>query len=181
MKIILASSSPRRSEILKKAGYEFEVITSDFVEIKDGKNPAAIAQENALGKVTDPFYTTRTIRKVGMGIPLLKLAAEQAGGELTVVSKTRENDPVSHGTEVKATFCTDSIDFTPVGDMAATLCVLIQGHPDISYVFRHKTPELDVSLDTSEMREVLGEGISLGEPEILEWIAGYLRQQYNNE
>lgn len=138
-------------------------------------------EENALGKVTDPFYTTHTIRKVGMGIPLLKLAAEQAGGELTVVSKTRESDPVSHGTEVKATFCTDSIDFTPVGDMAATLCVLIQGHPDISYVFRHKTPELDVSLDTSEMREVLGEGISLGEPEILEWIAGYLRQQYNNE
>lgn len=55
MKIILASSSPRRSEILKKAGYEFEVITSDFVEIKDGKNPSAIAQENALGKAKNVF------------------------------------------------------------------------------------------------------------------------------
>lgn len=137
--------------------------------------------EKTLERVIDPFYTTRTTRKVGMGIPLLKLAAEQAGGELTIVSKTREADPVFHGTEIRATFHTDSIDFTPVGDMVSTLCVIIQGHPEINYVFRHKTPEFDVSLDTSKVREVLGEGVSLGEHEVLEWIAGYLEQQYNNE
>ena len=85
------------------------------------------------------------------------------------------------GTVVCATFFTDSIDFTPVGDMVSTMCVIIQGHPEIDYVFRHKTPKIDVSLETSEMREVLGEGISLGEPEIISWLAEYLSQQYQNE
>lgn len=132
-------------------------------------------------RVTNPFYTTRTTRKVGMGIPLLKLAAEQTGGSLNIKSVTAEEDPVSHGTVVCATFFTDSIDFTPVGDMVSTMCVIIQGHPEIDYVFRHKTPKIDVSLETSEMREVLGEGISLGEPEIISWLAEYLSQQYQNE
>ncbi len=137
--------------------------------------------EDTLKRVADPFYTTRTTRKVGMGIPLLKLVAEQAEGELTIRSVTSESDPKKHGTEVMATFKTDSIDFTPVGDMVSTVCTIIQGHPEINCIFHHKTPETEVSLDTSEMREVLGSGVSLGEPEILEWISGYLRQQYNNE
>lgn len=134
-----------------------------------------------VARVVDPFYTTRTTRKVGMGIPLFKLAAEQTGGELTVDSVTSDADPIGHGTSVVATFHTDSIDFTPVGDIVSTVCVIIQGHPEINYVFRHKTPEYDVFLNTSELREVLGEGISLGEPEIIAWIADYLTQQYNNE
>ncbi len=129
-------------------------------------------------RVTNPFYTTRTTRKVGLGIPLLKLAAEQAGGSLSIESTTVEEDPEDHGTVVRATFHTDSIDFTPVGDMVSTMCVIIQGHPEIDYSFRHKTPEYDVSLETAEMREVLGEDVSLGEPEIIEWLSEYLKQQY---
>ncbi|MBE6600365.1 MAG: sensor histidine kinase [Ruminococcaceae bacterium] len=131
--------------------------------------------EQTVERVRDPFYTTRTTRKVGMGIPLLRLAAEQAGGELHIESKTAEDD---HGTTVRATFYTDNIDFTPVGDMVSTMCVIIQGHPEIDYVFRHKTPSLDVELDTAQVREVLGEGISLSEPEILSWLKEYLSQQY---
>ena len=134
-----------------------------------------------VNNVTNPFYTTRTTRKVGMGIPLLKLAAEQTGGELFIESVTKEADPVSHGTSVTATFHTDSIDFTPVGDMVSTMCVIIQGHPEINYTFRHVTPDFEVGLNTAEMREILGADVSLGEPEILEWIAGYLTQQYQNE
>lgn len=134
-----------------------------------------------IARVVDPFYTTRTTRKVGMGVPLFKLAAEQTGGELKIDSVTSDADPHNHGTSVVATFHTDSIDFTPIGDIVSTVCVIIQGHPEINYVFRHKTPEYDVFLNTSELREVLGEGISLGEPEIIAWIADYLTQQYNNE
>ena len=146
--------------------------------IKD--NGCGMSSETVMN-VTNPFYTTRTTRKVGMGIPLLKLAAEQTGGMLSIESVTKDADPVSHGTVVKATFRTDSIDFTPVGDMVSTMCVIIQGHPEINYVFRHITPEFEVGLNTAEMREILGEDVSLGEPEILEWIADYLTQQYNNE
>lgn len=131
-------------------------------------------------RVTNPFYTTRTTRKVGMGIPLLKLAAEQAGGQLKIFSVTKEDDDQNHGTRVVATFYTNNIDFTPIGDMVSTLCVTIQGHPEIDYIFRHTAPNVEVSLDTREIKAVLGDDISLGSPEIIEWIAGYLNEQYLN-
>lgn len=128
--------------------------------------------------VTDPFCTTRTTRKVGMGIPLLKLASEQAGGSLTIHSVSREVDPQGCGTEIQATFDTNSIDFTPLGDVVDSLIVLIQGHPEIDYLFLHTTPSGEVRLDTTELRAVLGEEISLGEFEILEWIRDSLSEQY---
>ena len=66
--------------------------------------------------VMNPFYTTRTTRKVGMGVPLLMLAAEQTGGTVTIQSRHEEEHPEDHGTVVTATFHTDHIDFTPIGD-----------------------------------------------------------------
>ena len=94
--------------------------------------------EEILRGVTDPFYTTRTTRKVGMGLPLLKLAAEQTGGNMTIRSVSIEDDPLNHGTKVEALFYQDSIDFTPLGDVVSTLCTLIQGHPDTDFYFRHR-------------------------------------------
>ena len=88
--------------------------------------------DETVRNVTDPFYTTRTTRKVGMGIPLLKLAAEQTGGSLDIASSTDES---SHGTAVTATFDTNSIDFMPVGDIASTVSILIGGSPDIDFEF----------------------------------------------
>ena len=136
--------------------------------------------KDALKKVTDPFYTTRKTRKIGMGIPLLKFAAEMAGGKLTVESVSNDENCKTHGTSVTATFHTDSIDFTPIGDIISTVRVIIHGHPEIDYFFRHVTPSFDVSLDTKKMREVLGSDISLSKSEILEWIEGNLKQQYQN-
>lgn len=139
----------------------------------DGKGMSA----EMVRTVTDPFCTTRTTRKVGMGIPLLKLASEQAGGTISIVSVPEESDLVNHGTVVTATFDTTSIDFTPLGDIVDTMVVLIQGHPEIDYLFIHATPRGTVRLDTKELRSVLGE-ISLGEFEVLEWIRGSLEEQY---
>ncbi len=129
--------------------------------------------------VTDPFCTTRTTRKVGMGIPLLKLASEQAGGSLSIHSVEKTADPQNCGTVLSATFDTNSIDCTPLGDVVDTVVVLIQGHPEIDYFYLHSAPGTDpVTLDTKELRAVLGEDISLGEFEILEWIRGSLEEQY---
>ena len=138
-------------------------------------------KEAFLRNVLDPFTTTRTTRKVGMGIPLLKLAAEQAGGEVKIVSKTVEDDPDGHGTVISATFDTGSIDFTPVGDMVSTMCTIIQGHPEVDYLFVHKTASFDVSLDTAELRAVLGEDVPLSDFAVIGWISDYLQQQYQNE
>ena len=103
----------------------------------DGKGMS----EEILRGVTDPFYTTRTTRKVGLGLPLLKLAAEQSGGEMTVESTSIDDDPVNHGTTVTASFYKDSIDFTPLGDVVTTILTLVQGHPDTDSLFTHRSED----------------------------------------
>lgn len=130
-------------------------------------------------RVTDPFYTTRTTRKVGLGLPLLKLEAEQTGGTLTVTSRTAAQCPDGHGTTVRATFHTDHIDCMPLGDVTATLLTLIQGHPQEELAFSHRTDAGTVTLDTRQLREVLGE-VPLDTYEVLKWIEGYLREQYQS-
>ena len=134
-------------------------------------------REDVVRSVVDPFYTTRTTRKVGMGIPLLKLACEQTGGSLTISSVTQEADPVGHGTHVTATFHTDHIDFTPLGDVSASVLTLIQGHPDTDFLFRHQTDGGVVELDTRELREVL-EDVPLNSYDVMQWIGGNLQEQY---
>ena len=133
--------------------------------------------EEIVENVTNPFYTTRTTRKIGLGLPLLKLAAEQTGGGLKLTSSVNESD---HGTVVKATFNTSSIDFTPIGDIVSTICILIAGSPQIDFSFCDKSPVGEVLLDTREIRAVLGEDISLAEPEVQQWISEYLKEQYQN-
>ena len=128
--------------------------------------------------VLDPFYTTRTTRKVGMGIPLLKLAAEQTGGSLTITSLTSEESVLSHGTTVRAEFYKDHLDFTPLGDVISTVTTLIQGHPDTDFLFTHSIDGKEIRLDTRELRVVL-DGVPLSTFEVLEWIRGYLEEQYS--
>ena len=134
-------------------------------------------KEETLLSVANPFYTTRTTRKVGMGIPLFRLAAEMTGGCLTIESKHVDEYPDSHGTTVKATFNKRHIDFTPLGDIISTVTTLIQGHPTVDYLFVHSFDERLVKLDTRELREVL-EGVPLDVPEVLLWIRDNLTEQY---
>ena len=138
-------------------------------------------REEILRGVIDPFYTTRTTRKVGMGIPLLKLAAEQTGGEVTITSRHESEYPDTHGTEVVAHFYKQHIDFTPMGDIVSTVTTLIQGSPAIDFEFHHRSPTFCVEMDTRQLREILGDEIPLNSPEILRWIREYLNEQYQNE
>ena len=135
-------------------------------------------KEEMLRSVIDPFCTTRTTRKVGLGIPLLKMAAEQTGGYVTITSRHESEYPDTHGTCVTAVFYKQHIDFTPMGDIISTLTTLIQGSPTIDFVFRHGMADRTVALDTREMREILGAEIPLNDPEILRWIAQCLKEQY---
>ena len=128
--------------------------------------------------VTDPFYTTRTTRSVGMGLPLLRLAAEQTGGHLTVCSQPRQTNPHDHGTTVTAVFDTAHIDCVPLGDVPATMTTLIQGHPDTDFLLRHCRQQKDpVELDTRVLRQVL-EDVPLNSYAVLQWIEASLREQY---
>ena len=133
--------------------------------------------EEQVQRVIDPFYTTRTTRKVGMGVPLLMLAAEQTGGTVTIQSRHEEDHPEDHGTVVTATFHTDHIDFTPIGDLVSTMETLIMGSPEIDFTFVHDANGHRVELDTRQLREVLGE-VPLDSYEIIQWIGDFLREQY---
>lgn len=124
-----------------------------------------------LAQVTDPFTTTRTTRKVGMGLPLYRMAAEQTGGTLDIQSTE------GVGTTVTARFDRKHLDCPPLGDLAGTVALLIQGSPELSWTYRHTTPAGTVELSTDELRAVLGGDISLAEPEVFAWITDYLSEQ----
>ncbi len=161
------SAGASLTEVLLDETEETLVIT-----IKD--NGCGMSKETA-EQVSNPFYTTRTTRNVGLGIPLLKLAAEQTGGVVTVESS---QDPEDHGTVIKSVFYKNHIDFTPLGDIASTVCLLAQGcgNGDVFYCHRVDGAE-KASLDTRALREVL-QGLPLSNPEVQLWIRDYVKQQY---
>ncbi len=129
-----------------------------------------------VANVTDPFTTTRTTRPVGMGLPLLKLAAEQTGGDLQIESSVVPPT----GTTVRARFKIDHLDCVPVGDYAGSVVTLIQGSPDIDFLFEyHREDGESVVLDTAEVRQILGPEVPLDLPDVLVWMQGAL--QFENE
>jgi hypothetical protein len=152
--------------------------TEDTVTITIKDNGCGMTQETVKA-AQDPFYTTRTTRSVGMGIPLFKLGAEQTGGSLTLVSRHKDEFPEDHGTVISASFHKNHLDFTPLGDVAASITTLIQGHPDTDFEFHHKKGSGEVALDTRQIREILGDDVSLAEYEVVKWLEEYLKEQYS--
>ncbi|MBO5858557.1 MAG: sensor histidine kinase [Clostridia bacterium] len=135
--------------------------------------------EEMVENVINPFCTTRTTRKVGLGIPLLKLAAEQTGGSVEIKSVSEQVDPANCGTKVTAVFFKNHLDFTPLGDIVSTVTALIQGSPDIEWRFEHHLESGKVELDTKELREVLGD-VPLDTYEVIKWIEAYLIEGYDS-
>ncbi len=127
-------------------------------------------------KVIDPFYTTRTTRKVGMGIPLFKMAAEMTGGTFTIESQTDKKDK---GTKIVAIFNTRSTDFTPLGDISSTISLLIAMNTRIDFIYRHSMDGRAFALQTSELKKILGD-VPLSEPDVVEWIKAYIDEQIQN-
>lgn len=122
-----------------------------------------------LQMVTNPFYTTRTTRKVGLGVPFFKMAAEMTGGSFRISSEQGK------GTVLKAVFVYDSIDRMPLGNMTETLIALIQCNPEIDFIYRRGQDGTDYVMDTREFRQVL-EGVPLSEPAVLQFIKEYITE-----
>lgn len=129
--------------------------------------------EETLARVTDPFCTSRKTRKVGLGLPFLKMAAEMTGGALHITSE------LGVGTVVKATFCLGHIDLAPLGDMTGTITSLVQCSPDIDFVYTVKADNGEFVCDTRELREILGE-VSFAEPAVALWLRDYLSENTNH-
>jgi hypothetical protein len=138
--------------------------------IDDGRGmDAATAQQ-----VQDPFYTTRTTRIVGLGIPLLKLAAEMADGSFSLQSD------VGQGTWVEAEFRHSQIDRMPLGDLASTFLTVLISHPQIDWTFLYRVTDenkqsRDFLFESAALKSELGD-FSLTEPEVLTFLRGIFEQ-----
>ncbi len=136
---------------------------ADKIEIRiteDKKNDLLSVEiiDNGIGmdketkkKVLDPFYTSRTVRRFGFGLPLLSEAAKAANGQLSIESKKGE------GTKVKADFQYTHIDRKPLGDMGQTIITLVVGNPEIDLIYMHKKNSHTYILDTRELKAQLKE------------------------
>ncbi|HQA59549.1 MAG: ATP-binding protein [Tepidanaerobacteraceae bacterium] len=143
---------------------------------EDVKNDLLVIRikDNGLGmdtataqKVMDPFYTTRTTRRVGLGIPLFAQAAESCGGDFKIYSEK------GRGTEIVATFTLSHIDRAPIGSMADTMVSLIAMRPDVDYIYRHCVGDREFTLDTREIKETL-EDVPINNPMVIDWIKEFV-------
>lgn len=132
--------------------------------------------DRTVARVTDPFYTTRTTRHVGLGLPLYAMAAEQAGGRMTIASQP------GLGATVQAVFRWSHPDRQPLGDMVGTLLafLLSERAPDLRYEHRVRTDQASESnrvfeFDTVAIRAEL-DGLSFNHPVVAHWLAEFLAE-----
>ncbi|HDP75928.1 MAG TPA: ATP-binding protein [Bacteroidales bacterium] len=140
--------------------------TNDYIELAvsdDGKG----MDNDFLQRVVDPFTTTRTTLKVGLGIPLLKQNAELTGGTFTIHSEP------GVGTTLKARFLKSHIDCLPIGDLGGTIALLMCSYPDVEFRIMAVVNSHEFSVSTSELRDALA-GLSLNDPSVYPVVKEYI-------
>jgi len=150
-----------------------------FFDIDAGRRMTLTIRDNGRGmepellyRVTDPFTTTRTTRRVGLGIPMLMQSAQFCGGSFTIDSE------LDRGTVVEAVFQLDHIDCPPMGAMCDTLFALVMLNPSKpEFMFEARSPCGFASFDTRLVREAAG-GIPLSEPELARWIREAIEEEF---
>jgi len=147
----------RRVKILLEEDEQKDLLSFEIAD--DGKGMDREMVKRAL----DPFVTTKTTRKVGLGLPLLAQAVKAANGKLTIQSRPDK------GTRVKATFQLSHIDTKPLGDIPQTLVTLIVGHPHADFLYSHKIGRSRYAFDTRELRAGM-DGVPLQTPEVVGFI-----------
>ena len=166
----IAENSVRANATLVEISVEINT-DDDTLTITVSDNGCGM-NEDLLESVCDPFTTTRTTRKVGLGIPLFKEAAEATGGQMTIASKEGE------GTMTKAVFGFSHIDRAPLGDIASTIAALIQCNSYIDFVFSYTVDSRTFNVDTRELRLIL-DGVSFSEPQVVCWLHDFIEQNTN--
>ena len=149
-----------------------ESVLKNLVSISVADNGCGMSQE-FLNSVTDPFVTTRTTRKVGLGIPLLRQQSLDTNGKFEITSKLGE------GTVVYADFCLDHLDRAPIGDVASSVITLISSNPAICYIYKHVTDNGEFVLNTNDVKAQIDD-IPIDQPEILMWLSDYLNENLNS-
>lgn len=143
--------------------------SSDRLTVVIDDNGSGMTPEQ-VEQVTDPFFTSRSTRKVGLGVPFFKFAAESTGGSFTITSEP------GVGTTVTAVFVLSHIDRMPLGDIHTTIHTLIVYHPETDFLYQYRYNDCSFVLDTREFRQILGDGIPFDMPDISAYIMDYLTE-----
>ena len=148
---------------------EDRMLTMELIDDGKGMSPELLA------RVTSPFATTRTTRKVGLGIPMMKENAEKAGGTFALESEEGK------GTTLRCSMDTGNIDCLPLGDLSGTLLSLMITNPlSPDFLFEGKSPQGEGSFDTREVRQALGSDIPFNEPSVAAWLKEALDEEINS-
>ena len=136
------------------------------LEIRDNGSGMS---EDVLKKAMDPFFTTKTVRNIGLGLPMLAQAAERTDGKFIIESKGGE------GTRVAVEFKLSHIDRQPLGDIASTLVTLIAGNTDVDFIYRHKHNDREYILDTRDVKREIDD-VPINHVEVLHFIRENVRK-----
>ncbi|MEA3316362.1 MAG: ATP-binding protein [Bacteroidota bacterium] len=139
------------------------------LKIKDNGNGMS---KEFLAKVSDPYSTTRTTRKVGMGLALLKQHAERTNGNFKI------NSEINSGTEVIAKFEYDNIDRQPIGDIVGTLILLVAGNPKLEFEYNHIYNHFKYTFNTKEIKDALGD-MEISNPLIRKYLKEMIIENIN--
>jgi anti-sigma regulatory factor (Ser/Thr protein kinase) len=142
---------------------------SDRLVVTVSDNGRGMSEEQA-ARASDPFYTTRTTRRVGLGLPFFEMAAQLTGGDFKI-----ESEP-GRGTAVTAVFGLSHIDRMPLGDIAGSFCALVAANPERDFILNVTAGGQGFSADTTAFRAVLGEDVPLDTPEVLAFIKDYINE-----
>jgi anti-sigma regulatory factor (Ser/Thr protein kinase) len=149
-----------------------ESLVDDTLTVEIEDNGEGMTSEQ-MAKASDPFYTTRTTRKVGLGLSLLDQAAKAANGTFEIESRP------GSGTRVCATFQLSHVDCKPIGNMADTITALLARRPDIDITYHHERGGQGLSFSTKEIRRQLDD-VPVNSPASLNFIRQYLAQEEDN-
>lgn len=145
----------------------FEEATDGELLVFSVKDDGCGMNDEQVKKLSDPFFTTCTTRKVGLGIPFLKMTAEQTGGSLNIASQEGE------GTTIEAKYHTNHPDCLPLGDLAGYVTLLIRANPDIRILFAYRLGDEEFVLDSKELAE---QGIDIQLPEMTSAIKEFVTE-----
>ena len=147
--------------------------SSDRLTIRVKDNGKGMS-EDFLERAHDPFITTRTTRKIGLGISFFKEAAEITGGSITLESK------LGIGTTITGVFVLSHIDRQPLGNLTDTVITLVTLNPEIDFDIRYKVNENEFIFSTQEVKELLGDDAKLNSPPIVSFLTEYVREHIEN-
>lgn len=163
----IAENSIRAGATLIEVSIE-EDSGSDLLTLEIKDNGQGMSPD-VLKKALDPFYTTKTVRRVGLGLPLLQDAALRSGGAFQIESQ--ENS----GTTVKATFGLHHLDRQPLGAVINVIIILIISNSQVDFFYKHRHNDRRFGMDTREIRKEI-EDVPINHPEVIKYIRGVIEE-----